>query len=255
MSRTKKKKSYLKFLNSITPDGFIKGIEEFRRREKRDAMYKVAIYLLQQFWPKAEYRDIADSLGVLLLTWNQAFYRYGVFNFGSLKDVIEKNWKEINYFRERSLKNSYPIKKEDEERIMKLFEEFLEVLSVTRNGKKRRSPVAAAKALHLLAPHFFPLWDEKIAKVYVGEYLRNPAKKYIDFMEKIKEVIAKIEGFKKDKKFAKELAKYESLSVNLDKKELDERRFSILKLIDEYNYSRITKPWIKEEGCENEWYC
>jgi hypothetical protein len=44
-----------------------------------------------------------------------------------------------------------------------LFNDFLEALKTPpRNDKKeRKSPVAVAKALHLLAPHFFPLWDNK----------------------------------------------------------------------------------------------
>ena len=53
---------------------FCKGCEEFERHEKRDAMYKVATFLVSYFWGRPS--DMADGLGVLLLTWNQAFYRY-----------------------------------------------------------------------------------------------------------------------------------------------------------------------------------
>jgi len=41
----------------------------------------------------------------------------------------------------------------------------------------RKSPVAVAKALHLLAHDFFALWDDKIAKAYNCHY------RYIPFMQ------------------------------------------------------------------------
>src|ERR1051325_5999064 len=45
--------------------------------------------------------------------------------------------------------------------------EFLDALRICEGKKKGvGSPVGVAKALHLLAPGFFPLWDEKIAKAY-----------------------------------------------------------------------------------------
>ena len=65
--------------------GFQKGCDEYERREKRDSMYKVATFLVSHFWGKPN--DVADGLGVLLLTWNQAFYRYGIFDFDKLENL------------------------------------------------------------------------------------------------------------------------------------------------------------------------
>ena len=45
----------------------------------------------------------------------------------------------------------------------------------------RKSPVAVAKALHLLAPNFFPLWDNKIAGAYGCYFNNNSAEKYVSF--------------------------------------------------------------------------
>jgi hypothetical protein len=46
-------------------------------------------------------------------------------------------------------------------------------------------PVGAAKALHLLAPRFFPLWDTKIAVAYGlgGAQAGRNAERYLRFME------------------------------------------------------------------------
>jgi len=72
---------------------FIRGLGKFKEHDPRDAMYNVAKYLLKEFWGKPS--DMADGLGVLLLTWNQAFYRYGGFDFKSLEKCIGSNLQKI----------------------------------------------------------------------------------------------------------------------------------------------------------------
>jgi len=192
---------------------FIKGINEFEKREKRDAMYKIATFLIEHFWNNSS--RMADSLGVLLLTWNQAFYRYGSFDFDILEKCIEKNLKILQKFREMSITD---LSEADEKEIENLFNEFMDALQIVSD--KRKSPVAVAKALHLLAPNFFPLWDKEIARAYGCNYNNNPAKKYISFCKKIRSLAEKVQNYKK----------------HPDK--------TLLKLIDEYNYSKYTKKWI-----------
>jgi hypothetical protein len=52
---------------------------------------------------------------------------------------------------------------DDEPAIKALFGEFLVALTIAEGRSKgKRSPVAVAKALHLLAPGFFALWDKAI---------------------------------------------------------------------------------------------
>ena len=62
-------------MNIPTVKEFRKGVAAFQKHEKRDAIYKIATFLVRNFWGQPA--KMADSLGVLLLTWNQAFYRYG----------------------------------------------------------------------------------------------------------------------------------------------------------------------------------
>ena len=210
----------VKMKRMIPPkEEFIKGIEEFGRHEKRDAMYKIAILLVCRFWGNPA--EMADGLGVLLLTWNQALYRYGSFDFDRLEECIRRNFQALSGFRKR---NIVSLSEADEKSIQVLFNDFLEALQVA-SGKKQgvKSPVAVAKALHLLAPKFFPLWDAKIAKAYNCCYNRNPFKKYNQFMKLMKN-------------FAKVVGSYVNLSYYPKK--------SLLKLIDEYNYSKYTKEWI-----------
>jgi len=76
----------MKGANPPTPSQFKKGYLAFQRREKRDSMSKTATFLIDHFWGKPA--EMADSLGVLLLTWNQAFYRYDIFDFGKLEELL-----------------------------------------------------------------------------------------------------------------------------------------------------------------------
>lgn len=195
---------------------FLRGCDEFEKHEKRDAMYKVAKFIVSHFWGKPA--DMADGLGVLLLTWNQAFYRYGAFDFDKLERCIHDNLNELESFKEKNILN---FSNSDESATRDLFDKFLEALQID-SGKMRgkKSPVAVAKALHLLAPDFFPIWDDKIARVYGCHYNENPAEKYISFCRITNTVANKVENY------------------------TDRSDKTLTKFIDEYNYSKYTKRWI-----------
>lgn len=203
-------------MNVPTKEEFHKGIDEFEKHEKRDAMYKVATFLVSHFWGKPS--NMADALGVLLLTWNQAFYRYGIFDFDRLEKCISDNLPKVENFKSRNIST---LSTPDEDDVKHLFTAFLDALQIDSGKiKERKSPVGVAKALHLLAPDFFPLWDDKIARAYSCYYNQNPGEKYVPFCKTIKTVADKVRDY----------------VVQPDK--------TLIKLIDEYNYSKYTKRWI-----------
>ena len=197
-------------------DELSRGVEEYVKNERRNPMYKIATFLVSNFW--GNHSAVTDGLGVLLLTWNQAFYRYGSFDFNKLEQCIETNIKKIQSFRNRNISS---LEDSDYKDITNLFNQFLGVLKID-GGKNHgfKSPVSVSKALHLLAPDFFPLWDDKISKAYGCYYNQNPDKQYIKFCNIMKEIVISM----KTHKF--------------------EQKKSALKLIDEYNYSKFTKSWI-----------
>jgi hypothetical protein len=160
---------------------------------------------------------MADGLGVLLLTWNQAFYRYGVFDFDQLENCIAQNIHVLDTFRRRDISTLSSL---DEGHIKGLFADFLEALQIqTGKEKGRKSPVAVAKALHMLAPGFFPLWDDRIARAYGCHYSRNPPDQYVSFCQITRDMAGNLR----------------SCFTRSDK--------TLVKLIDEYNYSKYTKKW------------
>jgi len=275
---------------------FRNGYEEYEKHEKRDAMYKIATFLVDHFWGQPS--DMADALGVLLLTWNQSFYRYGYFDFELLEKCITDNLQKIESFKNKDIAS---FSRSDEHDMKDLFNKFNEALRIDsirfsdenkkekyteKNLKKilneldidfsgtnlkelytsikssklenavdfvkgpqkdsieitiselaleekqklmsldkktkiiMRSPVSAAKALHLLAPKFFPLWDDKIARAYKCNYNTNPAEKYISFCKITKTMADKVKDY----------------DIQSDR--------AIIKLLDEYNFSKYTKKWI-----------
>jgi len=56
----------------------------------------------------------------------------------------------------------------------------------------KRSPVSVSKALYLLAPNFFPLWNNRISREYGCYYNINPAEKYISFRKATKIIANKV---------------------------------------------------------------
>ena len=201
----------------LPPPEFKKGYQAFQKREPRDAMYKTATFLVQHFWGQA--KDMADGLGVLLLTWNQAFYRYGFFDFARLEDALRTNLAVIEGFREREIRS---FGEADDASVRQLFLAFLEALQISEGKNKgRKTPVGVAKALHLLAPAFFPIWDYEIATAYGCYYNPQPDDKYVTFMRRM-----------------------QCLERQLQKHVPAGYGRTFLKLIDEYNYAKYTKRWL-----------
>jgi hypothetical protein len=203
-------------MHTISPEKLKEGYLAFQQKERRDAMYKTATFLVEHFWGK--HTEVAEGLGVLLCVWNHAFYRNGPFDYDLLEKCIASNQTLLTAFRKRNILTYSP---DDDRQIKPLFQEFLEALRICEGKcKGRGTPVGVAKALHLLAPGFFPLWDEKIARAYDCYYTSDPPGQYMAFVVKTKPI-------------AEALATH----GNVDSK-------TLLKLIDEYNYAKYTKGWV-----------
>jgi len=218
-------------INTLSYSDILAGSKKYVKYEKRDAVYKVATFLVGHFWYKPP--EIADAVGTLLLIWNQAHYRYCNFDldFQALEGFLVKNETSLIGLRQRSI-STYDLKR-DGAAIKNLFNDMLIVLRCA----KRKSPVAVSKALHLLAPDFFPIWDNDIAMVHscYWYYSDDAARKYLEFMEKMKVLSERIISTYRqkngtDRETARAaICKGASSNVPFMK--------SLLKVIDEYNYS------------------
>lgn len=197
---------------------------KYLEEEPRDAMYRVSMRLIEQNWENDA--EISEALGVLLLTWNSAFYRYGNLNFDLIQEVISKYKRRLYKLRQRSIRT---YREDDRGEIEEIYGAFLIALKNTgkmgnkNEGQVTYSPVSVAKALHLLCPNFFPLWDDKIAIGYGCRWYNSILSfdKYWEFIGITSSQINKLESERK-------VEDHEDLP-------------STLKLIDEYNYIHFTK--------------
>ncbi len=192
------------------------GCKAFARHERRDAIYKTATFLVDRQWGRPT--EMADGLGLMLLTWNYKFYRGEPFDFDRLEACIADNMDALAAYRQRTILDQA---EEDDASIGRLFGDFLDALAIADGAHAGdKSPVAAAKALHFLAPAFFPLWDLRIAQAYGCDFAEQPAARYLAFLKIIRDM-------------ARHLG-----AVTLPPGK------TLLKVIDEYNYARYSRQWL-----------
>lgn len=151
----------------------------FADSEPRNLFYRVATELIDLAFKKQTSVSVAESLAVLLQTWNAQFYRFGRVKFDEehfkqIEALVNNNLASIEGYRRRSIQSLAP---DDEDRVRILFSRFENVVG----------PVGAAKSLHLLAPSFFPLWDREIAKAYHLRLGGGAFDEYIKFMRLTKQ--------------------------------------------------------------------
>jgi hypothetical protein len=128
----------------------------YEQNEPREVFYRAAIELLGLRRSNKTSITLVESLAVLLQSWNARYYvsqHHGRFpreHFTGLKKLLQRHDDALAAYRDRAVES---LAAEDEKPVARLFAEFEVLLG----------PVGAAKALHLLAPRFFPLWDRDIA--------------------------------------------------------------------------------------------
>ena len=194
--------------------------------EPRDSMYRVSTFLVREWW--GDPAKLVDALSVLLLIWNGAFYRYGTFDEATAETCLRDNQTVLDGFREREIAS---FSGADEKETGRLFNLVSQALARKVDGVE--SPVSAGKALHLLAPSFFPLWDQYIAPAYNCPYTGELASvAYIVFTQKTRAISAQL---------TTELAS----AGELQREWL--LRKPLLKRIDEYNYMKYTVPAMRQK--------
>ena len=142
---------------------------EFKRVERRDLHYRAARELIRLQDAGLTSITLPEALTILLQSWNKTYYRFRRFDYDGL-DALWSEWqKRFEPFRKREIASYTPT---DEAEIEAMFAAFSDVLG----------PVGAAKSLHLLAPRFFPIWDDRIAKAYRLNNQGSRAEDYTTFM-------------------------------------------------------------------------
>jgi hypothetical protein len=193
-------------------DDLTRAHEVFRAHESRDLFYRAAMALVSQARRGAVDLTVGEALAVLLRTWNSAYYRFrppGAAHYAAVEALIGEHGAWLESVADRKITS---LTKADEPPLRTVFTAFEAVLG----------PVGTAKALHLLAPRFMPLWDRAIAAAYTGPL--GPAGtnsgRYLRFMYTACE---------------------QGIAAGGD---AGLPGGNILKALDEYNYCVLTKKWM-----------
>jgi len=175
---------------------------DFRDRVERDddKWKKLVNRADQQFkmlignnFKGGKYENVGFAVAPFLFTWNfqrfkEYFKRRGDFDlekyFEELGNFFKSKRSELGFFREKNLVSESI----ENERIEGIFREINAKLGGL--GIKMNEPIGTAKLLHILAPCYFPLIDNKIAKAtgllpYKGETLASNS--YINWMNTLKD--------------------------------------------------------------------
>jgi hypothetical protein len=146
----------------------------YQADERRTLFYRTAIELVDLAFCGDLTLSLAEVLTVLLQHWNQPYERRSRFDAAHCADIerlLVEHGALLHVLRGRTIET---FSESDRPAVERLFHDFELVLG----------PVGAARALHLLAPRFFPLWDRDVASAYLVSLLEpgENGERYCQFM-------------------------------------------------------------------------
>lgn len=209
-----------------TINELLEKCNDFHSREHRHLAFPFASWICKE--------DLGTGISFLLSVWNVRWSGRKEFS-DVLQTQVAQALKEsediLNKLDQHMLENDTWNKKRDE--VVKIFEVFEQRPAIRITG--------ASKALHLLKPDLFVMWDgdirEKKYKINTSQYRPN-GKKYLEFLEKCRE-------FAKD--ILNQITKEELLNEHYSRLNQTTKRCyqlfsyheSLPKMIDEFNYAVV----------------
>jgi hypothetical protein len=183
---------------------FLSGVAAY---DGDNDLYFEALRGLQAGW--GDPTKMANAIWPWLRCWHADFYRRGQGDPTAIACGIKEKISLLEGFRDRTVDTLCTA---DEPKVRELFWTFRKATGRTNSNGFSATPVGAAKTLHILCPHFLPLWDNAIADHYHCE----------------------CETFGYANKFCRLMKEFAS-AVQSYLKRPDDR--STLKRVDEYNWS------------------
>lgn len=133
----------------------VKARAIYREAEPRDVAYRVARYIVEHHDSAGFSRG--EGIAILLMSWNAGFYRFRPALrqtlIADLDGLIARHEAEFEALAARS---AATYDDGDRPAVERLYQDFV----------PRLWPVGTAKALHVLVPRFFPLWDTAMASAF-----------------------------------------------------------------------------------------
>lgn len=230
----------------FTYEDLVRGCTAFVEKEDDDSYYRRAARVIEERYGQTE--AMKDAISALLNIWHRGFYRFGDFSREALQNCIAVNLPKLSEYRVLNLRDIDLTDGQFEGETKEIFRQFLNALAGENRKFVRRSPVAVAKALNLLAPTLFPLWDRWISMEYNcwwGNDTDYSYSDYYNFMGVMQRCcLDLVEEYQTRNKIL-DAPTAESVLINacLNTSGAGYSK-TLLKLVDEYNYAKFTKEWI-----------
>jgi hypothetical protein len=130
----------------------------YERDEPRDLFYRVALAIIADAEAGRGQFSVVEGLAVLLQSWNLGYYRrarhpFDQAHYEAITELLAANRAELMELGDRAIETMTDA---DRSTVERLFDRFVAVLG----------PVGSAKTLHLLAPRWFPIFDNYILQAF-----------------------------------------------------------------------------------------
>jgi hypothetical protein len=189
-----------------------------------------AEYYMAAYKERSKAGREAEGIKIILDYWNP---RVGS-TMENIRKAYQQNKEDLNNLKGKRLQNLNPNGNDREwKKIEGIFVNFLSELG----------PVGASKALNLLLPKLFMMWDKNIIKSYHSPHLRQHKEKgekcYIEFMKESSKILKNLLKQKDEN----EILEMHSPFFEEEKKKYNMPLFRewLPKMLDECNYVRYTK--------------
>lgn len=143
---------------AVSPEDLARARVAYERDEPRDLFYRVALALMADAEAGRGQFSVVEGLAVLLQSWNLGYYRrarhpFDQAHYEAIGELLAANRTELMELRDRGIETMTDA---DQSTVERLFDSFVAVLG----------PVGSAKTLHLLAPRWFPIFDNYILQAF-----------------------------------------------------------------------------------------
>lgn len=225
------------------PEKLLTGCIKFHELEPRDIIYLVARKIILEN-PTSEYGLLA-GIEVLLLTWNAVYLQRQPRKVRErLEDDILVSYGDVvddfEFLKEKKLDSVKLTETETANAINRIFKSFASRKSIERTG--------TSKAIHLILPELFMMWDDEIRrhyhKLHPSYRIRSEsiAECYVEFMKNSQHIARAL----LEKKSIKEMQKAYFDKVYAQEPQLPKvfssaTKISLPKMLDECNYMRFRK--------------
>jgi len=172
-----------------SPGKLLRGCEKFHEMEPRDIIYLVARKIILEN-PNSDYH-ILSGIEVLLLTWNAVYLQRQPEKVkrrleSDIMEAYRNTRNDFGVLEDKKLETIDLKNPEIVNRIKRIFKTFMSHKSI--------ESTRASKAIHLINPELFMMWDNEISRNYHRLHpayrirSESPEECYVEFMKTMREV-------------------------------------------------------------------